>query len=164
MTVVSDTSPLRYLVAADQKSLLTRLFGVSVIPRAVQRELQEAPHRDVQQWILQRPPRVLVRDVRGRPDTELRERLDAGEAEAIQLALELRAERIIMDERLGRQMAEKRGLTPLGALGILRESYRRGFIDNPLEVAAQLRARGFRASRALIRRFEEQIRQLQGIG
>ena len=41
MTVVSDTSPLRYLVAADQESLLTWLFGVIVIPRAVQREPQE---------------------------------------------------------------------------------------------------------------------------
>lgn len=125
-------------------------------------KLLESPHRGVQQWIRQPPPWLFIRDVRSRPDAELRERLDTGEAEAIQLALELGARLVIIDERLGRQMAEKRGLTPIGALGILRESYRRGFLDNPLEVAAQLRARGFRASRALVRRFEEQIRQLQG--
>jgi predicted nucleic acid-binding protein len=49
----------------------------------------------------------------------------------------------------------------IGALGLLRESYRRGFIDNPIARAAQLRSLGFRASRGLIRRFEEQIREMQ---
>jgi predicted nucleic acid-binding protein len=67
---------------------------------------------------------------------------------------------LIMDERRGRQMASRRGITVIGVLGMLRESYRRGFIDNPIAVAAQLRLLGFHASRALLRRFEEQIRAL----
>jgi predicted nucleic acid-binding protein len=66
-----------------------------------------------------------------------------------------------MDERRGRQVAAGRGITVIGALGLLRESYRRGFIDNPIARAAQLRSLGFRASRGLIRRFEEQIREMQ---
>jgi predicted nucleic acid-binding protein len=51
MIAVSDTSPLHYLVAAGGESLLNRVFGEIVIPRAVQRELEESPHRGVQQWI-----------------------------------------------------------------------------------------------------------------
>ncbi len=66
-----------------------------------------------------------------------------------------------MDERRGRQIAAARGLTVIGALGILRESYRRGLMSNPIAVAAQLRSTGFRASRALMKRFEEQTRELE---
>ena len=44
---------------------------------------------------------------------------------------------------------------------MLRESYRRGFIDNAMALAAQLRSLGFHTSRALTRRFEEQIRELE---
>jgi predicted nucleic acid-binding protein len=109
----------------------------------------------------QRPTWGQVRKVQTAPDAELTGQLDPGEAEAIQLAQELRADALIMDERRGRQVAAGRGITVIGVLGMLRESYRRGFIDNPIALAAQLRSLGFRTSRALIRRFEEQIREME---
>ena len=37
MTVVSNTSPLRYLIAAGQADLLAKLFGTILIPSAVER-------------------------------------------------------------------------------------------------------------------------------
>jgi len=160
--VVSDTSPLRYLIAAGQADLVARLFGTVLIPRAVEQEVLD-PHSpsSVQQWMAQRPAWLQIREVQSPPDLELVEQLDPGEAESIQLALELRAEVLVMDERRGRQVAAARGITVIGTLGMLRESYRRGFIDNPLELAARLRSMGFRASRPLTRRFEEQIREVE---
>ena len=162
MTVVSNTSPLRYLVAAGQADLLAKLFGTILIPAAVEREILDlhAPP-SVQHWMAQRPPWLKVREVQTTPDAELIGQLDPGEAEAIQLAQELRADALIMDERRGRQVAAGRGITVIGVLGMLRESYRRGFIDNPIALAAQLRSLGFRTSRALTRRFEEQIREME---
>jgi predicted nucleic acid-binding protein len=162
MTVVSNTSPLRYLVAAGQADLLAKLFGTIVIPTAVEREILD-PHAptSVQHWMAQRPPWLQVREVLRAPDAELTGQLHLGEAEAIQLAQELRADALIMDERRGRQVASGRGITVIGVLGMLRESYRRGFIDNPIALAAQLRYLGFRTSRALTRRFEEQIREIE---
>jgi predicted nucleic acid-binding protein len=162
MTVVSNTSPLRYLVAAGQAELLARLFGTIYIPPAVEREIRD-PHAppSVQDWIAQRPPWLQVRHVLTAPAGELTGQLDPGEAEAIQLAQELRADALIMDERRGRQMAAERGITVIGVLGILRESYRRAFIDSPLALAAQLRSLGFRTSRALTRHYEEQIRDFE---
>jgi hypothetical protein len=77
------------------------------------------------------------------------------------LAQELRADALIMDERQGREVAAGRGITVIGVLGMLRESYRRGFIDNPIALGAQLRSLGFRTSRALTRRFEEQIHEIE---
>jgi predicted nucleic acid-binding protein len=162
MTVVSNTSPLRYLIAAGQADLLARLFGTILIPRAVEREILD-PHAppSVQLWMAHPPPWLQVREVQAAPDAELTGHLHAGEAEAIQLAHELRADAIVMDERRGRQVAAARGLTVIGVLGMLRESYRRGFINNPIALAALLRSLGFRTSRALARRFEEQIRELE---
>lgn len=107
------------------------------------------------------PPAWLeVRRIQTAPNAELTVHLHPGEAEAILFAQELRADALIMDERRGRQMAAGRGITVVGVFGLLRESYRRGLIQNPLELAAQLRASGFRASLALVRRFEEQIHEL----
>jgi predicted nucleic acid-binding protein len=162
MTVVSDTSPLRYLVAAGQADLLAKLFGTILIPSAVEREILD-PHAppSVRHWMAQRPTWLQIHKVQTTPDAILTEQLDPGEAEAIQLAQELRADALIMDERRGRQIAAGRGITVIGVLGMLRESYRRGFIDNPIALAAQLRSLGFRASRALTRRFEEQIREME---
>lgn len=161
MTVVSNTSPLRYLIAAGQADLLRKLFGTIFIPSAVEREICH-PHAppSVRRWMARHPSWLQTHEVHSAPDAELIQQLDPGEAEAIQLAQELGADALIMDERRGRQMAAGRGITVIGALGILRESFRREFIANPLALSAELRSLGFRTSRALSRRFEEQIRDL----
>jgi predicted nucleic acid-binding protein len=39
MIVVSDTSPLRYLITVGQSGLIQNLFGHVLIPRAVEVEL-----------------------------------------------------------------------------------------------------------------------------
>jgi uncharacterized protein len=45
--------------------------------------------------------------------------VDAGEAEAIQLAKELRADRLLIDDFKGRQLAAREGVKVIGVLGIL---------------------------------------------
>lgn len=164
MTVVSNTSPLRYLIATGLADLVGSLFGAVLIPRAVEGELLD-PHTppSVQHWMARRPRWIETRDVHLPQDAELIGQLHPGEAEAIQLALELRAEVLVMDERRGRQLATARGLTVIGALGMLRESYRRNLIQDPLALAARLRANGFRCARALMRRFEEQIQEVERV-
>jgi predicted nucleic acid-binding protein len=159
MAVVSNTSPVRYLVLLGQSELIGQLFGAVLIPQAVERELLDpsAP-LPVRQWMAQRPAWLKVQRIEGPADEELRQWLDPGEAEAIQLALQLGAEVIILDERRGREVAAAKGLTVIGVLGILREAYRQGWIDNPLELLQRLRSQRFRISRPLARRFEEQVR------
>ena len=49
----------------------------------------------------------------------LLQQLDRGEAEAIALALESKADALLIDELDGRAIARKHGLSVLGTLGIL---------------------------------------------
>ena len=59
---------------------------------------------------------------------ELRSRVNVGKAEAIALAIEVNASGLLIDERLGRQVAADRGLKITGVLGILLVAKRQGAI------------------------------------
>jgi predicted nucleic acid-binding protein len=72
----------------------------------------------------------------------------------IQLTTEQKADVLIMDERRGRAIAQRRGLPLTGALGVLGDAYRRALIDYPLDVLTDIRQQGFRISDALVARFE----------
>ena len=56
-------------------------------------------------------------------------RLHAGERDAILLAVEIRPHAVLMDERCGRQEAEKRDLKVIGTLGVLVAAHKLGLID-----------------------------------
>lgn len=159
MTVVSNTSPLRYLIVINQANLVQQIFGQILIPRGVEQELvhPSAPEA-IRQWMSQKPAWLEIRDLTQPPDPELAQRLDQGEAEAIRLALDLHADFLLIDEFRGRQIATARSITVIGTLGILLESYRQGRVQNPLEVLSELQGERFRVSRRLVREFEEQIR------
>ena len=84
--------------------------------------------------------------------------LDAGEAAAIALAVEEGADLILVDERKGRKIAARLGLSVRGTLGVLVEAKRRGHVALVGPVIASLVAAGFRVSDAV----KEQV--LRGAG
>jgi predicted nucleic acid-binding protein len=56
MLVVSDTSPINYLVLLHQETLLPILYGRVVIPPAVHEELQRSSTPEVvRQWVSHPP-------------------------------------------------------------------------------------------------------------
>jgi len=80
----------------------------------------------------------------------LRQELDAGEAEAIALALEAHAELLLMDERLGRDTARHLGLRFIGLIGVLVEAKRRRLIPTiKAELDALRDVAGFRIAQEL---------------
>jgi predicted nucleic acid-binding protein len=69
---------------------------------------------------------------------ELRADLDLGEAEAIVLAVERRADLLLVDERRGRRTASASGLTVTGLLGVVAAAKRAGVIDAAKPVVDEL--------------------------
>jgi len=54
--------------------------------------------------------------------------LDLGEAEALALALELQADGVLVDEKLGRRIAKRNGIATVGTLGVLLRAKAEGHV------------------------------------
>jgi predicted nucleic acid-binding protein len=138
--VVSNASPIISLGAVGRLELLSQLFGEISIPRAVLEEVKSVDLRVVD-WVI---PTSLKGDFVPRA---LEAELDRGESEAIALAVELRADLLLMDERRGRQIASRFGLKLLGTLGVLVEAKRSGLLTAVTPVLNDLRTTaGFRVT------------------
>ncbi|MTJ23908.1 DUF3368 domain-containing protein [Dolichospermum sp. UHCC 0352] len=130
MIVVSDTSPINNLAAIDQLHLLQQLYGTVLIPEAVYQELTDpdfpvAGAKEVQTFTW-----IQIRAIEDRTMLKaLSSELDPGEAEAIVLALEMKAEQVLIDERRGRMIAARLNLHYTGILGVLVEAKSQGFIS-----------------------------------
>ena len=150
MKIVSNTSPLAYLLLIDQDELLYELFGQIIIPQAVSLELADKGAPDViRRWIAEPPLWLTIEAVTVEVDPVL-DRLHAGEKEAIVLAQELGADLIILDEKQAREVAKERGLNVTGLLGVLDEAATKGLVDLPT-VIENLRKTSFRVSPSMLK-------------
>ena len=97
--------------------------------RAVREELLRpiAP-AIVRAWTAEAPAWLEARTPANSADSSL-SALDPGERDAIMLAAELRADQLIVDDREGRRLAEDRGITVIGTLGVLKEAATLGLLD-----------------------------------
>ncbi len=159
-TVVSDTSPINYLCQIGEIELLPRLFSEILIPPAVMAELRHArAPQPVAAWLSSLPPWAKIQ---APLSLEPNLGLDAGETEAISLAIELGLEAVLIDERAGRLVAEDHGFTAIGTLAILNAADLHGFVD--LEKAVQrLRGTNFHVDRATLDGLIAQARSRKGI-
>jgi predicted nucleic acid-binding protein len=131
VVVVSNTSPLVNLAAIGQADLLGVLYGEIIVPPAVQKEFAT---------LRQREPRfasaVLPACVRVQPlsvsaalhGATLALLLDDGEAETLALAIDLRADLVLVDERAGNRIAHRLNLRPQGLIGVLIEGKATGHL------------------------------------
>ena len=146
--VVSDTSPLHYLILCGAETILPRLFRRVVIPPTVFRELQQ-PNTPalVQQWGRSLPAWAAIQA----PKTvDLSLDIDAGELEAICLAREIKAAAVLMDDRAGRSAAIHCGLAVIGTIGLLEQAAVRGLLELP-DTMERLRKTNARLDPELIR-------------
>ena len=159
MLVVSDTSPLNYLVLVEAIEVLPQLFTEVFVPMAVIDELrhERAPQvvrnwvRDPPPWLQIRSPRVLL-EIPG---------LDLGEMEAIALAEELSADAILVDERDAAKVASNRGILAVGTLAVLARAIVNGLIDQE-SVAIRLANTNFRAPADLLDLLVVRLKRREG--
>src|SRR6267154_797918 len=156
MKAVSNTTPLRYLIAIEQEHLLGQLFEKVFVPVAVHEELTDARTPEtVRSRVLSLPAWFEVRTVQGTHATTFPVALHRGEREAILLAEALRPDVLLIDEQIGRTIALSRNLPVSGRLGILERADTLGLVIDFAQVLKQLKASGFFVAESL----EQQLLQ-----
>jgi predicted nucleic acid-binding protein len=147
---VSDTGPINDLVLIGHIQVLGELFSMLIIPHAVRDELAApgAPE-SVRNWIANPPSWVDIHQSQSRVPLAITSGLDLGEASAIAIAAECKADLLLMDDRAGVAAARHLGFAVTGTLGILVLAARQGRID--LAAAFErLQATNFRCRKELM--------------
>jgi predicted nucleic acid-binding protein len=159
MSIVSNTSPISNLILIGEMVLLQQIYSKVLIPPAVHSELTRLPILQPtilsllgEGWLeIQAPTNLQLLQV-------LSQTLDPGEAEAIALAVGLNADRLLIDERLGRRIAASYGLKLRGLLGILIHAKQQGLIPVLKPILDRLiNQAGFRVSQALYDRTLQEV-------
>ena len=150
--VVSNASPLIALEQIGQLDLLSQLFPKLAIPPAVADEV--APSVVLPTWIEIRP---LSQPIGA---AILAASLGRGESAAISLALELGAQRLVLDERAARRLAQSLGIPIVGTLGILSTARSRGLISAIKPLLDTLLDQDFRIATTLYERVLQEAGEL----
>lgn len=144
MIVVANAGPLIALARIGHLHLLHSRYNPLTVPPAVFDEVAISEHGYAGTDEIRQASWIETAAVQDRMAVELlKERLDAGESEAIVLALELKADLLLIDEARGRRVAEARGLNKTGALGTLILAKRRGLVPKITPLLNALLASGF---------------------
>lgn len=150
MTVFSNTTPLISLASVEALHLLPALFGRVHVAEAVFEECLaggpiHVPDLRSLSWV----ELVPFGQTQARPELW---QLDYGERQTLELALALKADWVILDERMGRNEAEHLGLRVTGTLGVLLKAKQRGLIASFRDKAEAMRAQGVRFNSSLVAR------------
>ena len=136
-------------------------FGRVYAPSAVLKELSHPKTPEaVRAWASNPPAWLTVQD----PAKIGPSKLGLGEAAAIALALEFKAERVLIDDRDASREAGRSGLNVVGTLNILEEAAKRSLLDIE-QKTMELKQTNFRASdklyEAVLERVEDQMTERQ---
>ncbi|MEL7220350.1 MAG: DUF3368 domain-containing protein, partial [Bacteroidota bacterium] len=137
--IISDTSSISNLFQIGRIDLLRKLYNEITITPAVGRELyalKEQKEIDKYTWIKVVIPKDQLKV------KSLLEELDPGEAESIVLAIENKAQYLIIDEYKGRLIAERFGVKIVGVLGVLIRAKQDNLINSVAEEVNKLRQVG----------------------
>jgi len=150
--IVADSSPLIVLARSGLIPVLRRLANEVFVPATVMAECSADGSKPGAQAIRQACDAALI-DVR--PDFDRRwpggppVALDAGELAAIAMAGELGCP-VLMDERLGRQVARLHGVSVMGGAGILLAAKSRGFVPAVAPILTEWKRWGYFLSSELL--------------
>jgi predicted nucleic acid-binding protein len=143
--IVSDSTPLHYLILIGEIGVLEKLFQAVLLPEAVVRELSmpQAPAA-VRKWI-ESPP-SWIRIARGSDAASLPfPRLGPGEREAIALAQHSRNSILLTDDFQARAAAESLKIAVLPTIRVLSIASSLGFVDFE-DALTRLQQTNFRVS------------------
>lgn len=146
--IVADAGPLIAFARLNQLELLAELFGRLDVPSPVFNECIADTGRPGASVILAAALKLIhvcaVSNI-----NNLAEDLGAGEASAIQLALEQNA-RLLIDEKLGRKVADSLNISIIGTVGVLLLAKKKKLVKAIKPLLMQLLDNNYYLSQELI--------------
>ncbi|ATZ60823.2 MAG: DUF3368 domain-containing protein [Methanosarcinales archaeon Met12] len=154
MRVVSNSTPLIYLAKTNKLSLLREVFKTVIIPREVFNEVVVRGRKEGYSEVVAieeaiRGKWLQVKDAK--VDLKLFEiarEIDRGEAEAISLGRNIKADLILIDDATGRKVAESLGLNAKGTLYVILRGLKKNVLSKKIakDYILELASSGFRLS------------------
>lgn len=139
--VISNATPIINLLKIGQLDILKKLYGRITVPSYVFREIEEGKKKEF--YIdLKSVEWIDIIELKNKEILEFLIDLDAGEAETIALAKELKSDLTIIDEKLGRRIAQNFELKITGTLGVLMRAKEKGMISDLKSLFYELKEKG----------------------
>ena len=141
-SVIVNTSPLLYLHQVGYLELLQNLYGMIIVPNAVVQELEVGARQGVNVPNINTLDWISIHSVQSISLIPTFIDLRKGEAEVIALGLENSASLLILDDQLGRRIANLYQLKSTGTLGFLVKAKQLGYLSEVKPIIQILRHQG----------------------
>lgn len=155
MTVFSNTTPIIALSSIQRLDLLPALFGQIHLVHEVIGECAAGgpiPVPDLTGLVWVKPVRSASLS-----STSVLLELDRGEKHTLDMACRYQADWVIIDEKIGRNMAEYLGLRVTGTLGVLLKAKQQGLIPSFTDAVRGMQAQGIYYHDGLVERLTHRV-------
>lgn len=155
MIVFSNTTPIIALSSIQSLHLLPQLFSTIHLVNEVIEECEAGGPISV-------PVLRYIEWIKPVPSTDIQHtsillELDKGEKHTLDMACKYQADWVIIDEKIGRNMAEYLGLRVTGTLGILLKAKQQGLIASFTDSVAAMQLQGIYYQTALIEKLAKTV-------
>ena len=148
MILVADCSALIALSICNRLDILEQIFGQVLVPEAVYFEATQPNKKQALQLKLYLEDKVRKVDMKNY--VLLDGFSDAGETEAMLLYKQIHADKLLIDDQRGRNVAKINHIETIGSLGVLLVGKQRGLIDKVAPLLSQLNDSDIYLSKQLI--------------
>ncbi len=147
---VVDAAPVILLAKAGHLSLLSKLADEILIPMPVVREIRKGPHDDPARMQVEAGFGTRVPVTYTPASVRALGVLGQGEKAVLSLAYKRGDCRVLIDDKKGRDGAERLGIPKIGTLGVVVLGRRNGHIAQVVPVLQDLRAAGLYVNEAML--------------
>ncbi|MBI4687873.1 MAG: DUF3368 domain-containing protein [Nitrospirae bacterium] len=142
--LISNTGPIIALALIDRLDILQTLFQKVIVPDAVHKELLDGGTSGNGIISYKKASWIRVQSLSAPIDSLLQNVLDKGEASVIQLAREMNADYLLIDERKARKIARDIfGLRVIGTARVLVEAKKKGGLESVGDALNKMRNSGY---------------------
>jgi uncharacterized protein len=143
MIIISNTSPLIALQKINKLTLLEKVFRKILIPDIIYKELTYGCSIQKIQNINTACNSFIEVVKIDNINHTFKRKLDLGEINVLSLALDMRANLILIDDRKAFNEAKELGFKVASTLTFLKVAQTKGFIDNHVDLIEQLKLKKF---------------------